>query len=105
MPFVSVIDLDPGEGRRRKPVPMDSFVSVFVVANPWEVAVSPDGGTLCAVFAGTDDMYVCAVLDDNYRELAFRKVLNLGHNPRAVKFAPVTFDPLIVAGWTVGLNV
>ena len=88
VPFVSVINLDSGEGRRRKPVPMDSFVNVFVVANPWEVAVSPDGGTLCALFAGTDDMYVCAILDDNYRELAFRKVLKLGHNPRAVKFAP-----------------
>jgi YVTN family beta-propeller protein len=88
VPFVSVIDLNPGEGRRRKPVPMDSFVSTNVVANPWEVAISPDGGTLCAVFAGTDDMYVCSVLDDNYRELAFRKILNLGRNPRAVKFAP-----------------
>jgi len=88
VPFVSVIDLNPGEGRRRKPVPMDSFVSTNVVANPWEVAISSDGATLCAVFAGTDDMYVCSILDDNYRELAFRKILNLGHNPRAVKFAP-----------------
>jgi len=88
VPFVSVLDTNAGEGRRRKPVPMDSFVSVFVVANPWEVAVSPDGALLCAVFAGTDDMYVCTVLDDDYREIAFRKVVNLGHNPRAVKFAP-----------------
>ncbi len=88
VPFVSVIDSAAGEGRRRKPVPMDSFVMTFVVANPWEVAVSPDGAILCAVFAGTDDMYVCTVLDDNYRELAFRKILRLGHNPRAVKFAP-----------------
>jgi YVTN family beta-propeller protein len=88
VPFVSVLDTDSGDGRRRKPVPMDSFVNVFVVANPWEVAVSPDGGLLCAVFAGTDDMYVCTVLDDNYRELAIRKILRLGHNPRAVKFAP-----------------
>jgi YVTN family beta-propeller protein len=88
VPFVSVLDLELREGRRRKPVPMDSFASTFVVANPWEVAVSPDAGTLCAVFAGTDDMYVCSILDDNYRELAFRKVLRLGHNPRAVRFAP-----------------
>jgi YVTN family beta-propeller protein len=88
VPFVSVIDTAVGPGRRRKPVPMDSFVSVFVVANPWEVAVSPDGKTLLAVFAGTDDLYVCDVLDDNYRELSFRKVLNLGHNPRAARFAP-----------------
>lgn len=88
VPFVSVIDTGAGDGRRRKAVPMDSFYSVFVVANPWETAVSPDGGTLCAVFAGTDDMYVCSVLDDDYRELAFRKVVKLGHNPRAVRFAP-----------------
>ena len=33
-------------------------------------------------------MYVCAVIDDDYRELAFRKVVNLGNNPRAVKFRP-----------------
>lgn len=88
VPFVSVIDTAPGEGRRRKPVPMDSFVSIFVVANPWETAVSPDGRLLCAVFAGTDDMYVCDVVDDDYSELAFKKVIRLGHNPRAVRFAP-----------------
>jgi len=88
VPFVSVLDLDAREGRRRKPLPMDSFVSVFVVANPWEVALSPDGSQLCAVFAGTNDMYVCSIVDDDYRELAFRKVVNLGNNPRAVRFAP-----------------
>jgi YVTN family beta-propeller protein len=88
VPFVSVADLGPGEGRRRKFVPMDAFISTFVVANPWEVAVSPDGRTLCAVFAGTDDMYVCDVLDDDYREIAPRKILRLGHNPRAVRFSP-----------------
>lgn len=88
VPFVSVIDTAPGEGRRRTTVPMDSFVSVFVVANPWETAVSPDGTKLCAVFAGTDDMYVCDVLDDNYKELSFKKLIRLGHNPRAVRFTP-----------------
>lgn len=88
VPFVSVIDAAPGEGRRRKPVPMDSFVSAFVVANPWEVAISPDGRLLCAVFAGTDDMYVCDVVNDDYSELSFRKLIQLGHNPRAVRFAP-----------------
>jgi YVTN family beta-propeller protein len=88
VPFVSVIDTDPGEGRRRKPVPMDAFVNIFAVANPWETAISPDGRLLCAVFAGTDDLYVCNVLDDDYSELSFRKLLRLGHNPRAVRFAP-----------------
>lgn len=87
VPFVSVIDTDPGEGRRRKTLPMDSFTSVLVVANPWETALSPDGKLLVAAFAGTDDIYVCDVIDDDYRELGFRKVSNVGHNPRAVRFA------------------
>lgn len=87
VPFVGVIDTAPGEDRRRTTIPMDSFKSVIVVANPWEVAVSPDGATLCVVFAGTDDMYVCNVLSDNYRELLFRNMLKLGHNPRAVRFS------------------
>ncbi|MBS0266461.1 MAG: c-type cytochrome [Planctomycetes bacterium] len=88
VPFVSVVDLGPGEGRRRKPVPMDAFYGTFVVANPWEVAVSPDGSLLCALFAGTNDMYVCKVIDDDYREVGFRKLITLGNNPRAVRFTP-----------------
>jgi hypothetical protein len=88
VPFVSVVDLGADEGRRRKPIPMDAFYGTFVVANPWEVAISPDGTMLCAVFAGTNDMYVCSVVDDDYRELAFRKVITLGNNPRAVRFTP-----------------
>ena len=88
LPFVSVADLDSQEERRRKTLPMDSFVGAFVVANPWESAISPDGKILVSVFAGTDDAFVAEVLDDNYRELSFRRVLRLGHNPRAVKFSP-----------------
>ncbi len=49
-----LIDTDPGAGPRRKTLPMDGFNTLFVVANPWEVALSPDGKLLCAVFAGTD---------------------------------------------------
>lgn len=88
LPYVSVIDTKPGKGKRRNTLPMDSFVGAFVVANPWEVAISPDGQQVIAVFAGTDDAFVCKVVDDDYRELSFRRVLRLGHNPRAVRFAP-----------------
>lgn len=88
VPFISVIDTSAGEGKRRQPLPMDAFNRLFVVANPWEAAVSPDGRTLCALFAGTDDMYVCRILDDNYRELRYVKTVKLGHNPRAVVYAP-----------------
>ena len=87
VPFVSVIDLPPGEGKRRKPIPMDAFNSVFVVANPWEVAVSPDGSQFCAVFAGTNDMYVCSVVDDDTAS-AGSQVVNLGSNPQSSNSPP-----------------
>lgn len=88
VPFVGVLTTSAGEGRRRVTMPMDAFTSIFVVANPWETAITPDAKTVCTVFAGTDDMYVCDVVDDDYRELAHRRTVKLGHNPRAVKFTP-----------------
>ena len=83
VPFVTVVDTEGGRGRRRKPIAMDGLHSVFVVANPWEVALSPDATLLAAVFAGTDDVFLCRVQDDDYRELAYERVLKVGHNPRA----------------------
>lgn len=92
-PYVTVVDLAPlaedsSNPRRRKPLPMDSVVGAFVVANPWEVSISPDGKTLVALFAGTDDMFVCDVIDDDYTELKPRAIVRLGHNPRSVRFSP-----------------
>ena len=66
---------------------MDSFIGNLVTANPWEIAISPDGQQAIVVFGGTDDLFVCQVRDDNYRELSFVRHLNLGQNPRAVKFS------------------
>lgn len=88
VPFVGVLTTSAGEGRRRVTMPMDGFNSTFVVANPWETAISPDAKTVCTVFAGTDDMYVCNVIDDDYKELTIRRVVKVGHNPRAVRFTP-----------------
>lgn len=90
-PYLAVLDLvrqEEGTSRRRKPLPMDSIIGAFVVANPWEVALSPDGRTAVCVFAGTDDMFVFDVVDDDYTELRVRKIVRLGHNPRAVRFSP-----------------
>lgn len=88
-PYVAVLDTDPeGDERPRKRIPMDSFRSVLVTANPWECELSPDGKTLYVVFGGTDDMFVCNVLDDGYREITYRDYVRTGHNPRAVKAAP-----------------
>jgi hypothetical protein len=43
---------------------------------------------LYVVFSGTNDLIVCNVVDDDYHELAYRNMVNLGHNPRAVRVAP-----------------
>lgn len=83
-PYVSIIDTEQDEGRRRKRIPMDAF-SAGVTSNPWEVAVSPTGDRLYVLFSGTDDMFACNVLDDNYRELAPDRTVRLGRNPRAVR--------------------
>ncbi|QDU49206.1 beta-propeller fold lactonase family protein [Gimesia panareensis] len=87
-PIVSVIDTKPADGSRRKKIPMDSFQGARVTSNPWDTAITPDGKTFFVVFAGTDDMFVCNVIDDDYRELTFRARLNLGHNPRGVRVSP-----------------
>lgn len=87
-PIVSIIDTKPAEGARRKKIPMDSFQGARVTSNPWDTAITPDGKTFFVVFAGTDDLFVCNVIDDDYRELTFRARLNLGHNPRGVRVAP-----------------
>ncbi len=87
-PYISVVDTPGGENLRRKRIPMDSFGGNRVTANPWEVAVSPDETGLYVVFSGTNDMFACKILNDNYRELTPRRRLEVGANPRAVRVAP-----------------
>ena len=67
---------------------MDAFLGNLVTSNPWEVALSHDGRQVYIVFSGTNDLFACRELDDNYREIEFRKHLQLGHNPRAVRVSP-----------------
>jgi len=92
-PYVSVIDTvskdtTAGDGQRRRRIPMDAFLANLVTANPWEAAISADGRQFYVVFAGTDDMFACDVIDDDYREIGYRKLVRLGRNPRAVRIAP-----------------
>jgi len=84
-PYISMVDLDSKDENRRRRIQMDSFRGTYVTANPSEVALSPDGNRLYVVFGGTDDMFVCDVLDDNYREIKFRQLIQLGANPRGVR--------------------
>lgn len=90
-PYVSVIDLPPDgktvEEFKRKRIPMDSFIGNLVTASPWEIAIHPNGQQAVVVFGGTDDLFVMEVRDDNYRELTPIQHMNIGHNPRAVKYS------------------
>ena len=87
-PYVGVVDIKAGEGRRRKRIPMDAFLGNLVTANPWEIDVSNDGKRLAVVFSGTDDMFLCDTVNDDYTEIKLRRRITLGHNPRAVRFSP-----------------
>ena len=89
-PYVSFLDLrekkDADDTRRRR-IPMDAFLGNLVTANTWECTISPDGKQFYVVFAGTDDMFACSVLDDDYREIKNRRYMQVGRNPRAVHVA------------------
>lgn len=87
-PYVGIADLVDSEDSRRKRMPLDSVFGTRVTANPWEVAISPNGRQLFIVFSGTDDVFVCETIDDDYRELKLAKYITTGHNPRAVRVSP-----------------
>ncbi len=87
-PYLGIVNLEEGEGSRRKRKQMDSFRGTYVVANPWEVAIAPDGKRLYIVFSGTDDMFVCNLVNDDYREVEFAGLIRTHSNPRAVKVSP-----------------
>ncbi|MSQ94948.1 MAG: hypothetical protein EXR98_10395 [Gemmataceae bacterium] len=88
-PQLSFCDLKPGEGRRRVAFGMDTFNSLYVVTNPWESAISPDGKRFYLIYAGTNDMNVCNVIDDDYKEVESAGYpTRTGQNPRAVRVSP-----------------
>lgn len=87
-PFVTVVKLDQGEGSRRIPIPMDSYNGVVPVANPWEVAVSPDGARCYSIYAGTNDMNVSEAVDGYPYLRPLRPLVRLGANPRAIALSP-----------------
>jgi DNA-binding beta-propeller fold protein YncE len=88
-PQLSICDLKPGEGKRRVSLAMDTFNGVYVTTNPWEAAMSSDGKRLYVIYAGTDDVNVCRVIDDDYREIeGIGLPRQLGRNPRAIRLSP-----------------
>jgi YVTN family beta-propeller protein len=89
-PHLSVCDLVPPNGsKRRTSIALDSYNGVRVVTNPWESALSPDGTRLYTIYAGTNDMNVSRVVDDDYQEIErIGGAVNVGKNPRAVRVSP-----------------
>ena len=90
-PFVSMYDLVRSEkpDERRHAIPMDTYVGTIVTANPWETTISPDGKTNYTVFAGTNDIMVSQVVNDNYRYLQpVGRFVRTGSNPRAIAVSP-----------------
>lgn len=89
--FLTVCDLapakDPDEKRRRGHA-VDSFNGVQVAANPWEVAVSPDGSRVYVIYAGTDDLNYFTALDDSYKDVKTLGFPKVGAHPRAVRVSP-----------------
>ncbi len=89
-PHLTVYSLTPpGDDGRRVSFAMDTYNGVYVVTNPWESALSPDGRRLYTVYAGTNDMNVSQVNDDDYREIErVGRAVKVGQNPRAVRVSP-----------------
>ncbi|HEX3316145.1 MAG TPA: hypothetical protein VHR72_14705 [Gemmataceae bacterium] len=91
-PQLSVCDLKAAKAtddRRRTSFAMDTFNGVYVVTNPWETALSPNGKRLYVIYAGTNDMNICDVIDDDYSEIdRVGRAVRLGQNPRAIRVSP-----------------
>lgn len=89
-PQLTFYDLDkkPTEKRFRS-LALDTYNNVRAVTNPWEAALSPDGTKIYTIYAGTDDMNVSRVLDDDYQEVErIGSAVNTGKHPRAVRTSP-----------------
>jgi YVTN family beta-propeller protein len=89
-PHLTICDtVPPNDTKRMTSVALDTYNGVYVVTNPWESALSPDGKRLYTVYAGTDDMNVSRVIDDDYKEIeAVGFPVQVGKNPRAVRVSP-----------------
>ena len=88
-PQVAVADLwthKTKDEKRRRTIPMDTFNGVYVVTNPWEAAISPDGKNLYTIYAGTNDMNVSKLVDDDFNEFErIGQAVQIGKHPRAIR--------------------
>jgi YVTN family beta-propeller protein len=115
-PHLTIYDLVPPRGgARRTSLALDTYNGVYVVTNPWEAALSPDGKRLYTIYAGTNDMNVSDVVDDDYKEVErVGLAVGVGQNPRAVRVSPdggtvyvanaLDFDVSVLDAATMGVR-
>ena len=90
-PQLSMCDLvtKPAGEKRRRSIALDTYNGVYIVTNPWEAALSPDGTKLYTIYAGTDDGNISKVIDDDYIEAEpIGRATTVGKHPRAVRVSP-----------------
>jgi YVTN family beta-propeller protein len=107
-PYLSVCDLKATEKAdvRRRGWGMDTFNGIYVTTNPWESAISPDGKRFYIIYAGTDDMNYCSVIDDDYKEVeSIGRPHQLGKNPRAVRVSPDGASVYIYTAMDFSVNI
>lgn len=107
-PQLSIHDLKPPvqEGNRRRSWGMDTFNGVYVVTNPWEAAISPDGKRLYIIYAGTNDMNYINLIDDDYKEIERAgQPVRTGQNPRAVRVSPDSKSVYIYSAMDFSVSV
>ena len=88
---LSICDLAPpkdADEKRRRGHAVDAFNALQVAANPWEVAVSPDGSRVYIIYAGTDDLNYFQALDDSYKDVKTLGFPQIGKHPRAIRVSP-----------------
>ena len=89
-PELSICTLTPEvkDKKRRVAISLDTFNGVYVTANPWESAVTPDAKRIFTLYAGTNDMNFSELVDDDYREIDRLGVISVGSHPRSLRFSP-----------------
>jgi len=91
-PQLSIATLSPSRGsERRVSFAMDTYNNLAVPTSPWEVELSPDAKTFYIIYAGTNDMNLLDVVNDDYKEVerrGGRALIPVGQNPRAVRCRP-----------------
>lgn len=91
VPQLSIVDTSPKERAPEKPrtaIALDTFNGVYVMANPWESAISPDGTKIYIVYAGSNDASVIELLPEYPDLKRIALPTTVGKHPRAVRVSP-----------------